>query len=109
MKRVLSVLVLAFAAACSAPPAPNTAEQWAAALCARDAQTLSNLSGGVIAGTTEEIEETLAFFPFECTGVRALGVVHGQYGDEYFFALDMGDYEVWYGLTVEDGLVVDVE
>ena len=87
----------------------NNADRWATALCQRDAATLSRLSGGVIAGTVEEIEGILAGFSFTCSGSRLLGVVHGEYGDEYFYALNMGDYEVWYGLTLEDGLVIDVE
>lgn len=110
MKR-LSVLLLAFVVACNTNVStPNTAEQWATALCARDAQTLSALSGGALTSTVEEVEGILAGFSFKCTGVRALGVVHGKSGDEYFFALNMGDAgEVWYGVFVEDGLVTDVE
>ena len=108
MKR-LAVLVLALAACNTNVSTPNTAEQWATALCQRDALTLSALSGGAMTSTPEEIEGILAGFSFECTGVRALGVVHGEYGDEWFFALDMGEFEVWYGVFVEDGLVVDVE
>ena len=85
----------------------NTAERWANALCSKDAETVSILSGGYVAMSVEEVTAALQGFP-DCT-VRALGVVHGQYGDEYFFAIDMGEFEVWYGLTVEDGLVTGVE
>lgn len=126
MKRVLSVLAVALLVVgigyriyndpeiqkrlpANVAATTNNADRWATALCHRDAETLSRLSGGVMESTVEEVEGILAGFTFTCSGVRALGVVHGQGGNEYFFALNMGEYEVWYGLTLEDGLVVDVE
>ena len=75
----------------------------------KDAKALLETSGGPVAMPIEDIQATLDRLSMTCTAVRSLGMVNGEAGPEYFFALNVGEFEIWYGLTIVDGKVVDVE
>lgn len=89
--------------------AGNVQDGYAQAICAGDADYLAAHSGGLYAMPIEEWRQIVASVNWTCSGVRYLGVVNGPAGPEYFYAMDIGDYELWYGLTVQGGKVVDIE
>lgn len=117
MKKALSVLVLALIVACApAEPkslvAPTVANDFFAALCAEDAAYLSTHVGGALAGVTEEyLRDYFAGMTKKCTGYRYLGSLTPTPGtDQYVFVMSWGpDGELWYVLTVQDGVVVNIE
>lgn len=87
----------------------NVQDGYAQALCDDNADYLAANSGGALAMPLERWQAIVAQAPWECTGVRYVGVVNGPNGPEYFYALTVDGTELWYGLTVNDGKVVDIE
>lgn len=82
---------------------------WANAICHKDAATIFANSAESVASTVEEVADEISLLADTCTGSRFVGVVQTKHGPEYFFALMMGDHEVWYGLTVMNDKVISVE
>lgn len=119
MKRVLSVFVLALVVACGTPApktdlvAPTVANDFFNALCTKDAHYLANNVGGSLAGATEEyLTSYFAGMTKQCTGYRYLGSL--QYspntGTQYVYVMSFGpDGEMWYVLTVQDGVATSLE
>jgi hypothetical protein len=117
MKR-LSVLLLALVVACAPAQtkadlvAPTVANDFFAALCAEDAHYLATHTGGALAGVSEEyLTDYFASMTKQCTGFRYLGSLTPEPGiEQYVFVMSWGpDGELWYVITVEDGVVVNVE
>lgn len=119
MKRLSSVLLLVLVVACGAPAtktdlvAPTVANDFFAALCSEDAHYLANNVGGSLAGVTEEYLTTyFAGLTKKCAGYRYLGSL--QYspstGTQYVYVMSFGvDGEMWYVLTVIDGVATNLE
>jgi hypothetical protein len=120
MKR-LPVLLLAFVLACNTNVSPSNtslvpptvANDFFAALCAEDAHYLANNVGGSLAvGVSEEyLTDYFAGFSKQCTGFRYLGnFSYDGTSEQYVFVLSYGtDGEMWFILTIEDGLAVGLE
>lgn len=85
--------------------------QFATAFCAKDAAAMYADFGPDFAaqGTEADLATSLNNIPWNCRGVRYMGVVHGDKGTEYFIVMDLGGTEEWWGITVVDGKVVGIE
>lgn len=80
---------------------PGIVTQFANALCVKDARFLTDHSGGAMAMTYERYVATLEGINWNCTQARYFGRVDSQRGPEYFYALSVGSYEIWFGLTYD--------
>ena len=87
----------------------NVQDGFAQAICAGDVSYLHAHGGGSYELPLEMWQAMVAATTWECHGVRYLGSVNGPDGPEYFYVMDIGEFELWYGLTVADGKVVDIE
>ena len=94
----------------SLSPSGNVQDGYAQAFCDGDAEYLATYSGGPLAAPLETWQEIVATgMDWECAGVRYFGVVNNPAGPEYFYALSLEGYELWYAFTVVDGKVVGIE
>ena len=119
MKRVLSVLVFTLALVACAPAqtkadlvAPTVANDFFAALCSQDAHYLATHTGGALVVPEEYLVSYFAGLTKKCVGYRYLGSL--QYspntGTQYVYVISWGpDGELWYVLTIQDGVATNLE
>lgn len=82
---------------------------FATALCNKDVPTIMSFLGGHFAKwTVDDVKAANESIP-DCKSVRYLGAIRTQDGPEYFFALDVGDEDLWFGITFVDGKVINIE
>ena len=131
MKRVLSILAAVIVVALIGyrisqdpaltpytPPAPRVslvaptvANDFFAAFCSHDSAYLAANTGGVLTSTEEELDMFFAQTTMQCVGFRYLGSLTPTPGtQQYVYVIDAGvDGEVWFVLSVVDGVAVDLE
>lgn len=84
-------------------------DRFAESFCFKDAEYMAPRLSGALAMPVEDLQMIFDSIGWDCHGIRALGVVHGEEGDEYFYAFNVGAYEIWWGITWVDGKAVDLE
>ena len=131
MKRVLSVLAVVLVVAFigyrisqdpaltpyTAPTprvsvvAPVVANDFFSAFCSHDSAYLAANTGGVLTSTEEELDMFFAQTTMQCIGFRYLGSLTPTPGtQQYVYVIDTGTTgEVWFVLSVVDGVAVDLE
>jgi hypothetical protein len=91
--------------------APVVAQSFFSALCSHDAAYLAANTGGVLAMPEEELAAYFSTLTMQCYAFRYLGSLTPTPGTtQYVYAMDYGaDGELWYVLSVIDGIAVDLE
>jgi hypothetical protein len=91
--------------------APVVANDFFSALCSHDAAYLAANTGGVLAMPEEELAAYFSTLTMQCYAFRYLGSLTPTAGTTQFvYVMDYGaDGELWYVLSVIDGIAVDLE
>lgn len=91
--------------------APVVANDFFSAFCAGDAAYLAANTGGAIAMTEEDLASYFASRSLRCFAFRYLGSLTPTPGiQQYVYVIDAGEQgELWYVLTVEGGVAVNLE
>lgn len=91
--------------------APVIAQDFFAALCSRDAAYLAANTGGTLVMPEEELAAYFSTLTMQCFAFRYLGSLTPTPGTtQYVYVMDYGaDGELWYVLSVIDGVAVDLQ
>ena len=97
--------------ATASPVAPVVANDFFSAFCSHDSAYLAANTGGVLTSTEEELDMFFAQTTMQCIGFRYLGSLTPTPGtQQYVYVIDTGTTgEVWFVLSVVDGVAVDLE
>lgn len=91
--------------------APTVANDFFSAFCSHDAAYIAANTGGALTVSEAEMADYFAQTTMQCVGFRYLGSLTPTPGtQQYVYVIDAGvDGEVWFVLSVVDGVAVDLE
>lgn len=91
--------------------APVVAQDFFSAFCAKDAKYLAANTGGALTMTEEDLAAYFATTTLQCHSFRYLGSLTPTPGTvQYVYVVDAGEQgELWYVLSVTDGIAVDLQ